>query len=1022
MQCIGADGSGCGCCGKGCGKEGDECKPSRSTTCSYSYSSPTGANPFANGISSGYQTSSDVSPSEPNKYTANKDRKYIQFDWKPVPDWGCDKTYVQAIEFKKQDSYGTFWLPGDATYTPNRFRIDFQKLNCGTYSWDIVTACVVSADQRHCNNIAAGNPPTKTSALQYFEKQCCGQSPALSIVSPGNGEMFPPTTNAVALKWHVDPKCAYPNAAQYNKAVVLGSPSNTEFSMPLPLNLGYYTASYSPSQGTGLNRCTDTTSTTLNTHRWYAEAATLDNKVDPYVGRAPSAANTYSTFSIVPNFVEVTEMVQNLCNEAGEVPVTITLNDQNRMNDKYRFEFSSTTQQTVSKTLYQDPDCNTASDGVTVTCTVSPTLGIGTYTLKVYTINDCDQTERLLDKIGDPAQYSIGVNEDIVGAVELVPSTQLNSDFTLSLGVPNSSPADYYFDYSDDSSCGDDCSGCSNFSSISTLPPAVEGTTVRDTYSCPDLTGGCVTDSFTFDNPGSYCFGFRSTATANGCSKITLRQAQVYVVKVHLSRDVDDVYSCKKNTPLDEGVGLSGEEVTLDVLPNDPANGDFTRSTGDDGVARFTVDFATYGNGSISAYTNCGGDPNDPKSGCISDDVCRDVYLDCAGLGPDGPFEEVLTYGFLGLPTTLPITSPTEYNVYMRVGTIPTPKEWMTSAHGDVYAPGVSLNWCNETSQDGTYFDGSLLERPEGNPYRKFSIASPKGKPYTGGFVFSQANIVGKDVERLGASDTHYYLSEPDTVGRYAFNLAKDGNNNDIQDSFKDARFDLLMTEPLRVPSTVDSLPSNLMLNSGDVFESDDLSDMITNGGYELNSGKIAVLYYTGSDDIEFNNSDGFRNLSNTDGRLVIITNSDVTIDPTIGYECKWDSLMGTGSCGKYSPVLVDYQPSDAQFRSNIEATILTTGVITITPNSVSKPMKMEDDVTDMKVLKIGGSLIARGDTSGSPGVEFGRVLGLLSARYPGEFVSYDSNMLYRLTKLDRDAIRPVTGFTQSSVEIQYGY
>jgi len=650
----------------------------------------------------------------------------------------------------------------------------------------------------------------------------------------------------------------------------------------------------------------------------------------------------------------------------------------------------------------------------------NPPTTAGVYTVQITSLgNSCYAGDTVITSTG--TTFTVGASEIASLNLTTIPE---GAEFQVVADVSSASfdegnPADVTFEMA--MGCDDACGACT-YGPLPAPHPS--------TYSCPNeyAPGNplfktlCETDQFPLTVAGTYCF--RASA-AIGCGLTTMPSpVKVSIFDVHLKKDTDSTLNCNNETEGKEGDPITGEtkEVNLSI-----AGGAFYTNDTDPGtgIATFALDHANIPQGSpnITVNTQC--------AGCIPDDVCKGMYADCGGVsGFPNSFTEGDRGGvFYSTPDgTLTVDVPRKYDIYMRVDTYPKPEDWLSSEHGDVFAPLMDIPACTETTTQ-TVFDGSLIERSEGSPYGKpGQVTAPE--PYTGGFVFKHiAGTPGEVIEKLHipGQNPRYYITEPDPVGRYA--LALQPVDDTGFEPFRDTDFSAKLQDGLIVPENAVDLNDNVLANNT-IYKTADIASLIDGGTYSLAENGAAVIYYTpGSGDSEpivlgkdTNQTTVFTNSNTQNASLVIVTDQDVSVLNTVGYGCRQPNPILNPDYYECGLPGKEFSPSATQTPPSIAATIISYGNIDIENYSgltgEEGAALYPDDINAVRLIKFGGALIAGGDD----GIGFKRKLGELSVKYPSEFVSYDSNILYRFTKMDRNADRPKTGFSTSSVKIDYGY
>jgi hypothetical protein len=943
----------------------------------------------------------------------------VELRWTPSVDLTkgeiADREF-QKIYFDGQPYLHDNWQKGIGFTLPgpkaNAFRIDFANLSCGEHTWRVDTGttdfdCIDQGNGTgNCHpavNIQRPGPTWR------FTKLCCNTPPNISITNPADNIVYPANTSSVNLQWNIATN-GCPTMGEYNRAVVTNI-SNSQVSTYAKVDASgnplVATANYSqlyPVLGGSCNA-------TARTFRWYTEAKNIGN-IDQTYDRDPTGSG-YRTFTVAGNIVNVSSTTLNSCystDASARVNFNVVINDQNAMDDTYRFEFTNTNTHTVTTLDSLQTDTN-ASDGLscttsesTVTCTVnflSSFLGAGSYTVALKTNNGCNGAGTFTavpNASNTPftANFSIDAAGAVGGNLEL--NQEDDSDFVLTLAATGiTPPVNFQFQ----AGLQQEGVGCAHDDYDINL----------GNVTCTDTT--CESAPFGVDelvNPGNYCF--RAVAdSAYGCFSNTLRTGPfaLYIVKVHMNVDTDDDLECDQNTAPTEGAPLGNVPVTLEI----GAGSGFNRDTDTDGTATFAANLT--GVSSVNVFTTC--------SNCIPTAQCRQPFIDCGGPNVAGEYEDFRnSVGNVRLPINLNLDAgPSVYDAYIRIGTVPRVEEWMSSMHGDIFAKGVDLLMCANSSQSAAAFDGAILERPEGTPYP--SKGSLSGIPFTGGYLFTHAEYDTMQVE------TTNFVSEPSPDKRYALSLDKvPGTETDLPEDylFSDTVFDALKEYSAPRPSDANYLPGGgdvhgVNLNAGGhrIYTVQNQSHMenLISSQFRLDDG-YAVIYYMGDSfgDLVFNNPAGFHNLNGT-GKVIIVTDRNVVIENSIGYSC-WPTASG-GSCGVY-PV-TEYSPRDNVSRPNIDATIISFGTITFEnfwPGDTPPAGFNYDDALangTFKTIKIGGSLIAND-------VVFGRKMMYLSSKYPGEAVSYDQNILLNLTEIERNSLNTRASFATSKVQLNYGY
>jgi hypothetical protein len=503
----------------------------------------------------------------------------------------------------------------------------------------------------------------------------------------------------------------------------------------------------------------------------------------------------------------------------------------------------------------------------------------------------------------------------------------------------------------------------------------------------------------------------------------------VYLVNVHAYVDENNTLDCSSNIS-DGAVKIRNKPVTF--APNIagfPPEG-YQTNTGssgsEDGVARFGLAVIHTPSPSIDVNFDLSCEGADHTNACVTAGNCSYTYLDCAGPDNSGNYNPVAgSENNLNYSSLVTLTAPTTYDFHLRVGTAANPDDWLTVADGDIFAPGVTVEMCTETSFNDATFDGGIIERPEGSPYTG-KDGNPDDddladEPYTGGYLFTASSS-------SSVSDVPMeILTEGNPPHRSIFEI--DNMHSSSQPDFMDARFSTFMelySSGITVPqgiSTEDlsnALPGNSISLTRGVYiadSTDDFDNLFADGEYRLTNGD-AIIYYTGSSDL---NITDLKNISNNDYRLVIISRAPIFIPNTVGYPC--GTLSGDPSvsvCGiETTPgsgiIATEYEPGGNSFPANIDATLIALGSF-----ETERPDGTPVEPSDARLLKIKGSVItATSDTT------FGRSSGNMSLEYPGEYIVYDQGLLYRLTNWERTegtTTSGVTGLTSITTTLNYGY
>jgi hypothetical protein len=885
-------------------------------------------------------------------------------------------------------------------------------LSCGNHTWQIEAAGCKAVDKGGAMGwICMNEWHYAWSPVRSFIINCCYEPPSVVLKNPASGDIYPADVSAIPLEWELKNNCISLDHV-YNKVFVAspvenintvtgvagnpavplaGTPSGTIYSYP---------GSYDPKTF----RC-NSSATAPQVFSWQVRAANINTNTN----KEMVINSEVRPFAIAPNYVVPDSTTAEACYTSSNISFNVSLKDLNLITDTYDFKLTDGTN--TYNSIISQSSCTRSSPDI-YTCTPSfNNVQKGNYRLSFkFSNNSCGGPSNYVE-VPTSSGGNIIVGGDSIGSLILTPNE--SSDYTLDLTVSGATNGDIYsLAYSTDSACGSDCTSCPDASwkptgdSDSLLSPAPSS-------SCEIFGSSCRTESFTFKTYGRYCFK-ASAPGANACgNNVRTGQAAIYVINVKLLNDADNNYACDV-ADYNKGTPVADQEVVVSGNLTDPPFSKNTTSTGD---VRFTLNFEKQlNNPVISAMCpSCTSKP------------CTAIYTSCAG--PISALRPDFTQGQVRYNASLDPYNPQEYSVMLRSGSIPTPKEWFSTVGGDNYAPGLGVDRCSDPTTADALFDGSLMERPEGHPseYGK-NPPGEAGDPYLGGYLFSPYyEHTGQEIEGWSQDNPVYYLSEPQPKGRFALLLTS--ADSERTNGFSDRNFDNLIDQFNSSEMLVPSNTSVTKLENGDndfgnggVFVSDSLDEVAASGEYKLNAGKVAIVYYTGSDDLEFSNSNGFKNTEsgNPPSSLLIITPTDVLISKEVGHSCTWDDVAKTGVCGDIgSPLPAEFGPANTPYTPDIEASILSYGSIRFEPTDVSDPVDMVNDIDAMKVVKVTGPLIA------NKGVEFGRVLGSLSIKYPGEVVVYDSNLLYKLTNLIRSEGVQTSGFSGlevPNVTIQYQY
>jgi len=886
----------------------------------------------------------------------------------------------------------------------------------------------------YCTVHTIGWDTVQSSTLTFIYAGGCISTPTVTLNSPTASYYYPANTTTVPLQWTISNNTCT-GFGEYNRVKVWDSGVDTTTATPLwtksitspaaPNNVANGTYPVAPDTASFTSQITKSTSycntTSGTSFQWKAEAKNTDST---------AGVSSVRSFTIAPNKVELITLAQLACVDPGDtISTSVTFNDYNYMADKFKFRLMSGSVQVGSDMFFS---CSTA--GTVTTCPVSfaAPSAAGTYTLMVSHMNNTGT------KCSGPGGDSYSTEENVFGAGGTLPvggsvvgtlgfdssatgSTELQTVLNISnFPIGALDTASITFQYALNPS-GVSCDTLSYLA----IPSAWFISGGSSTISCARSNidaGNCNTNPFIPASSGRYCYKAVVNSGVSGCGGVINNTLEDYVYKtnVHVLRDVNDTLPCDDNDPsiIDGAAKLNGKTVTFSTGGTSLQE----VTTSSEGLAPFSFRMSS-GSPNLTFEIRCGevnaqGVITTP---CVPDQSCRDNYLDCAGSDIDNVYAEVpnssenLIYN-----KTVTLATPRDYNFYLRLGSTPEPDDWLTTVDGDVYASGMALHMCTETSFEGITFDGGLSERPEGDPYAS-KLGGFAEAPYTGGYVFTDS---AKGDAVFEVSDDLFTEGNP--VGRSAFSINAISGEN-----FKDLRFDLMASSTENgsaVPSGVTASKlagvnlSEQKLDSGSVYLADNIDRMnaVLNGGdYILQTNphgdKVAVIYYTDSgsgNELHFTKDFVNKNKTST-GRVVIISAQDIIIDASVGYDCApsftdpTQTICGTKTGGTVNP-LNEYSPDDTDFPANIDAVLVSYGTITVL--GADDP-SVTDDV---KLLKINGSLIAAG------GISFERSLGNLALKYPGEMVRYNSDILYNLTKMERSSA--TTGLSTSIAQIEYGY
>jgi len=1006
---------------------------------------PGGGVGVVNGAAAGLGVNSDVAAiagSNPPNFAYSATRNYLEFTWVPSPNlakacsqrpakvmWGINER--QDIIF---DGVTTFSLPG---YFANKFRVDAKQITTGmhTVRIDSISEIHYFGGSGYCTVHTIGWDTVQSSTLTFIYANGCSGVPSLSTGAPASGTTYAANTTTVPLSWYLTSSCPVSDV-EYQNLELTNPGAGTPATIAIPVT-GVATTQHFYNVGTSTYNC----KTTAQTYSWDVKAK---NKNAVTVATLPSSG-TYA-FTVAPNLIKV----NSASGAAGCYPPTSTINlsislaDYNKLSDTFQFEFtpSNYTKDAVQSASFNPAlynnlcTGNVASPGAaipqTVTCNIAvpaSSLSVGTNTMYVKsrnTASECNGSfgSRLLNATtGTEFSYgNIVVGSPPGGTWSMSQVQNSDSSFRLNLSTPDTSIVQVQFYPSTNN-----LSGLQNCSTA-TYSSTPLGTPVTCTQPIPGGNKECTSAPFLPASAGRYCYKAVVTVGGGACGAIIASNfmADIYLVNTYIKRHIPSSNNCESGTPPD-GSNIDNVNVDFSI----PASGLNFKNTTISGKTTFgfwrDITNPPVAGEEVTVATTC--------ANCVTPGLCQAVYVECGGDSASGTYlagsSGVETYitdmALTGpAPTYTPLPA-SMYDIYMRMDVELSPDDWLTAIHGDVFAVGFNPNQCSQTSQDGTLFDGGLVERPEGSPYAKAPVlgglrvpAHNAGTPYTGGYIFSDADVSGRAIESLDTAPTYYYLTEPSPEGRYAFHLDEFG-------LFRDTRFELLssLISELNTNGMTDLGIVNGTLTPDVVYytrTSGDIQDLVDAGGYTLNSNGAAVIYYLGSDPLTFDNTAGFVSKgSGTRGSLIVVTDQNVSVENNIGYSCWYNSTSGAYGCSSNGAETGgnDYSPSDTDFPGNIQATIISYGSIDIP--DYDEVIVPESTIDNAKLLKVKGSLIALGEPA-TDAITFDRHLGDLSIKYPSETISYDENLLYNLTSMDRTSGNSDSRLLTSTAQIEYGY